>query len=57
MLVESINLERVQFQANHASNYLPISGRLAKDKERILEIIEDGRSGRIHLKKEYQRAL
>jgi radical SAM superfamily enzyme YgiQ (UPF0313 family) len=57
MLVESINLERVQFQANHASNYLPISGRLAKDKERILEIIEDGRSGRIHLKTEYQRAL
>jgi len=56
-LVEFINLERVQFQANHASNYLPISGRLAKDKERILGIIADGLSGRHHLKAECQRAL
>lgn len=57
ILVESIKLDRVQFQANHASNYLPISGRLAKDKERILEIIEDGLNGRLDLKAEYQRAL
>jgi hypothetical protein len=57
MLVESIYLDRVQFQANHASNYLPISGRLAKDKKRILEIIEDGLEGRLHLKAEHRRAL
>ena len=57
LLVESIHLERVQFQANHASNYLPISGRLVKDKEKILQIIEDGLAGRHHLKAEYQRAL
>ena len=57
ILVESINLERVQFQANHASNYLPISGRLAKDKEKILENIAAGLRGRLQLKAEYQRAL
>ena len=57
LLVESIHLERVQFQANHASNYLPISGRLVKDKERILQIIEDGLAGKHLLKAEYQRAL
>jgi len=57
ILVESINLRRVQFQANHASNYLPISGRLARDKDRILGIIADGLDGRLHLKAEYQRAL
>jgi radical SAM superfamily enzyme YgiQ (UPF0313 family) len=57
VLVESICLERVQFQANHASNYLPISGRLQKDKERILKVIDDGLNGRCHLKGEYQRAL
>lgn len=57
ILVESIALERVQFQANHASNYLPISGRLPKDKEIILQLIENGLNGRLHLKEEDQRTL
>jgi len=57
ILVESIALERVQFQANHASNYLPISGRLPKDKEIILQLIEKGLNGRLQLKEEYQRTL
>lgn len=57
ILVKSINLPRVQFQANHASNYLPISGRLQRDREMILGIIADGLSGRRHLKAECQRAL
>ncbi len=56
-LVNNIHLERVQFQANHASNYLHISGRLQKDKSKILRIIEDALTGRLNLKKEYQRAL
>jgi coproporphyrinogen III oxidase-like Fe-S oxidoreductase len=56
-MVECINLDRVQFQANHASNYLPISGRLLKDKDLILQTIEDGLAGRKHLKEEYHRAL
>jgi radical SAM superfamily enzyme YgiQ (UPF0313 family) len=56
-LVKCINLDRVQFQANHASNYLPISGRLLKDKKLILQIIEDAIAGRQHLKAEHQRAL
>ena len=56
-MVLSINLERVQFQANHASNYLPISGRLQKDKNKILQLIEDALAGRKHLKAENQRAL
>ena len=56
-MVNCINLERVQFQANHASNYLPISGRLMKDKNKILQTIEDALAGRQRLKNEYQRAL
>jgi coproporphyrinogen III oxidase-like Fe-S oxidoreductase len=56
-MIQSINLERVQFQANHASNYLPISGRLLRDKNKILQIIEDGLAGKKHLKEEFQRAL
>jgi radical SAM superfamily enzyme YgiQ (UPF0313 family) len=57
VLVQAVNLERVQFQANHASNYLPISGRLARDRQKILKIIDDGLHGRCHLKTEHQRAL
>jgi len=56
-MVQAITLKRVQFQANHASNYLPISGRLPKDKNKILQIIDDALAGRKHLKAEYQRAL
>jgi len=56
-MVNCINLERVQFQANHASNYLPISGRFMKDKKKILQIIEDGLAGRKYLKAESQRGL
>ena len=56
-LVEAIDLDRVQFQANHASNYLPLSGRLAKDKNRILQAIAHGQGNRRLLKAEYLRAL
>ena len=56
-MVQNITLDRVQFQANHASNYLAISGRLVKDRQRILNSIDEGLLGRRHLKNELQRAL
>jgi coproporphyrinogen III oxidase-like Fe-S oxidoreductase len=56
-LVKNIDLDRVQFQANHASNYLPISGRLARDKKNILRTIEEGLKGGHHLRSESLRAL
>ncbi|WP_136796735.1 radical SAM protein [Desulfosediminicola ganghwensis] len=31
-----------QFFANHASNYLPIMGRVPRDREKMLEMIDDG---------------
>lgn len=57
ILVQSIELDRVQFQANHASNYLPITGRLARDKNKFLQIIDDGLNGRHSLKPEHLRGL
>jgi radical SAM superfamily enzyme YgiQ (UPF0313 family) len=57
LLVSAIDVERAQFQANHASNYLPLSGRLPRDKERILQVIGAGLSGRQPLTDEAQRAL
>ncbi|HRI67216.1 MAG TPA: radical SAM protein [Polyangium sp.] len=45
------------FRTNHASNYLPIGGRLPADRERILEVIDAALAGRIRLRPEYTRGL
>ena len=57
VLVSNIHADRVQFQSNHASNYLPIKGRLSRDKEHILDLIDQAISGKIGLKPEHMRAL
>jgi radical SAM superfamily enzyme YgiQ (UPF0313 family) len=57
ILVGAINLDRVQFHANHASNYLPLTGRLQKDKAKILDAINLALSGDISLIPENMRAL
>lgn len=53
------NLENVrcQFHANHASSYLPLAGRLPRDRGRLLANIESARTGQIPLVPEYRRAL
>lgn len=57
VLVSNIHADHVQFQSNHASNYLPIKGRLSRDKEHILDFIDQAISGKIGLKPEHMRAL
>ena len=39
-LVNGLTLDRVQFMANHASNYLPLSGRLQKDKAKFMQMLD-----------------
>ncbi|MBW6519479.1 MAG: radical SAM protein [Desulfoarculaceae bacterium] len=56
-MVTCINCDKVQFMANHASNYLPISGRLGRDKDAILTTIDQAMNGRIALTPEVYRAL
>lgn len=56
-LVQNISLDRVQFFANHASNYLHLSGRLKKDKEVFLKRIDDALNGDIPLVQENWRTL
>jgi radical SAM superfamily enzyme YgiQ (UPF0313 family) len=56
-LVRGLTVDRVQFMANHSSNYLPISGRLARDRERILFEIDQALSGETDLVPDHLRAL
>lgn len=45
------------FRTNHASNYLPIEGRLPRDRDRIVSTIDSALRGEIPLRPEYWRAL
>ena len=45
------------FHSNHASNYLPISGRLPRDRESILQEIDAAIAGDLPIRAEWSRGL
>jgi len=45
------------FRTNHASNYLPVQGRLPRDRERLLEILDAALEGQLPLRPEWLRGL
>lgn len=45
------------FRSNHASNYLPLAGRLPRDRERIVQVLDAALSGEIPLRPEWARGL
>ena len=45
------------FRTNHASNYLPLSGRLPRDRERILTVLDAALAGDVALRPDWARGL
>ena len=45
------------FRTNHASNYLPLEGRLPADKENLLGTLDDALAGKRPLRPEEWRAF
>lgn len=45
------------FRTNHASNYLPLSGRLPRDRDRLLGVLDAASSGEVPLRPEWSRGL
>jgi radical SAM superfamily enzyme YgiQ (UPF0313 family) len=56
-IVQGLELSGTVFRSNHASNYLPLSGRLPADKSRLLGTIDLALAGEIALTPEFLRGL
>lgn len=56
-MVSHIALDRVQFQSNHASNFLALDCRLSRDRDVALARIGQALAGEIPLMPDYMRAL
>jgi radical SAM superfamily enzyme len=56
-MVENLAPFRTQFHANHASNYFSLSGRLPKDRDQLLAILDAAIGATLPLKPETLRML
>jgi radical SAM superfamily enzyme YgiQ (UPF0313 family) len=56
LLISHIEGKNIIFRSNHASNYLPLSGRLAQDREYLLGLIKDALKSH-NLKPDFLRGL
>lgn len=56
-MVDEARPTNAVFRTNHASNYLPLAGRLPHDRARIVATIDAALSGQVRLRPEWQRGL
>jgi len=55
--IEEAHPSAAIFRSDHASNHLPISGRLPRDRERILATLDEALAGHQPLRPEWMRGL
>jgi radical SAM superfamily enzyme YgiQ (UPF0313 family) len=56
-MVDRARPTNAMFRTNHASNYLPLGGRLPRDRARIVAVIDAALEGRVPLRHEGVRGL
>jgi hypothetical protein len=56
-ILENTEVSGAVFRSNHASNYLPLGGRLPADRERLILAARAARRGEVPLRPEYLRGL
>ena len=56
-VVAGLDCQNTYFACNHASNYLPLKGRLPRDKPALLAAVQAARRGEVGLKPEWLRGL
>lgn len=57
LILQTLGDVRCQFHANHASTYLPLQGRLPRDRQMLLDALALAMEGRLALVPERLRAL
>ncbi len=59
IIIQGLEVQGTEFRSNHASNYLPIRGRLPEDKQKMLDLINSiiKKNDRSYLRPDYLRAL
>ena len=56
-IVDQARPTNALFRTNHASNYLPLGGRLPRDRQRIVDVLDEALNGQIPLRPEWSRGL
>ena len=59
ILLENISddVQSCVFRSNHASNYLALKGKLSRDKNKMLEMVNQNLDHKLNIRPEYYRAL
>ena len=57
MIIDQARPTNALFRTNHASNYLPLAGRLPADRERLVALVDRALAGKIRLRPEWARGL
>ncbi len=57
LMLENMNVTNCIFRSNHASNYVALSGTLPRDKERLINIIDNILNRDFYYKEDVYRLL